>query len=172
MAVRKVLLGFYALALLVFGGALAIVVLFDRPAGAQLDGAPSPPSQPTTTEAPAPPPRRANDDDKPEPETAPRNIRAEVEQKVEADRPRLNSAHDVDSYLVDLEARARRNGRVTALEIEPGVMAIREHEAQLGPDQALQKTAEFTQKMARLSAELDKRPLNQEPPFPAPPLPR
>jgi hypothetical protein len=46
---------------------------------------------------------------------------------------------------------------VTALEVEPGIMTIRQMRRELGPEETMRLTAEFSQKMARLSAELDGR---------------
>jgi hypothetical protein len=63
----------------------------------------------------------------------------------------------VDQYLMTLEARARGKGRVSALEVEPGIEAIRRLQAEIGPERTMQALTEFTQRMSRLSAELDGR---------------
>jgi hypothetical protein len=81
------------------------------------------------------------------------NVRAEVVKVVEARAPEIHTVGDVDHYLGELEAQARRKHQVTALEVEPGILAIRQMQSELGPDETMRLTADFTQKMARLSAE-------------------
>jgi hypothetical protein len=91
------------------------------------------------------------------------DVRAQIRQAVETDVTPLKSESDLDRYLASLEARARRNHKVTALEVEPGIRAIRNLADQIGPDRMQEKRAAFTQKMARLSAEFDGRDHPQPP---------
>jgi hypothetical protein len=166
MAVKKTLLGLYALAVVVLIGALLVLARPSPPPATRVAAAAPPPAPDV------PPPRRDSRDEMPPPPPADQpSVHAAIERKVEADRPTLHNAHDIDGYLADLEAHARQNGKVTALEVEPGLMAIREHAEQLGTEEALRKSDEFAQKMARLSAQLDGRPLNAPPPL-APRLPQ
>jgi hypothetical protein len=90
------------------------------------------------------------------------DVRPEIIAKVEQDRPRLTTSGDVDRYLQELESTARRKHQVTALEVEPGMQAIRD--LQLEPDAMLRRQHDFAQHMATLSAELDHRDPN--PPAP------
>jgi hypothetical protein len=87
----------------------------------------------------------------------PPDVRAQIRQAVETEVAPLKGAGEVERYLGDLEARARRNRRVTALEVEPGVEAIQRLAGEIGPERTQEKLATFTQTMARLSAELDGR---------------
>ena len=65
------------------------------------------------------------------------------------------SSTELDAYLARLEQRARAQGKVTALEVEPGFAAILRSNL---PDSDRRLT-EFGQRQARLSAELDGRPV-------------
>jgi hypothetical protein len=87
------------------------------------------------------------------------DVRAQLKQVVAENRPQLRSTGDVERYLGDLRARARRNHQVTAFEVEPGLAAIRE---QYDPEHAIERTQRFADEMAALSAELDGR--REEPP--------
>jgi hypothetical protein len=71
--------------------------------------------------------------------------------------PVLKTARDVDRYLDVLETRARRSGAVTVMEVQPGVEAISGLARSLDPAAVTEKIARFTEHMARLSAELDRR---------------
>jgi hypothetical protein len=82
------------------------------------------------------------------------DVRAQVRQVVAENRPQLRSTGDVERYLGDLKARARRNHQVSAFEVEPGLAAIRE---QYDPVEAIERTRQFADEMAVLSAELDGR---------------
>jgi len=83
------------------------------------------------------------------------DVRAKIAQAVEQKAPALKSPRDVEHYLDDLEAQARRNRQVTALEVQPGLFAIARMRGELGPERALELELQFTQKMARLSSEYD-----------------
>ena len=47
-----------------------------------------------------------------------------MQRSVDEDSARLHDTADVATYLADLQARARRQGRVTAVEVESGVAAL------------------------------------------------
>jgi len=80
------------------------------------------------------------------------DMRQRVARAIAEETPGLDSEPAVDAYLVQLERRARERGRVSALEVEPGVAAIH----RLPPGAATnQKRDAFTVRMSRLSAELD-----------------
>jgi hypothetical protein len=85
------------------------------------------------------------------------DVRAQVRRAVEEKAPALKSASDVEHYLSDLESQARRNGKVTALEVEPGMQAIAQLRGELGRERAMELELAFGQKMARISAERDRR---------------
>jgi hypothetical protein len=96
----------------------------------------------------------------PEPATPlpplPRTVdaRPQIHRVIEEAAPSLKSPRDVEQYLGDLEARARRNHQLTALEVEPGLAAIRRLGGSLEPQRAFEMEAEFVKRMNRLAAEL------------------
>ena len=125
---------------LTLASALALSELRTRPAPA----VPVARAQPALVEPPpveAPPPPKLPD------------ARPQIHRAIEQAAPTLKSAHDVEQYLADLEARARRNHQLTSLEVEPGLAAIRKLAGD-DPQLAFQLQAEYMQKMTRLSAEL------------------
>jgi hypothetical protein len=77
------------------------------------------------------------------------SIRKEIEQA------RATNCSDIDAYLDSLEDRARNNGKVTALEVEPGIALI--HKKCVDPD----RVGQFSARMLRLQHELrgDPEPL-------------
>jgi hypothetical protein len=73
-----------------------------------------------------------------------------VEEVVHKEVDPLKTA-DLDAYLNRLEQRARENHKVSALELQPGMEAIR----RLVPaDQYLDRSMAFGRRMAALSASL------------------
>jgi hypothetical protein len=100
---------------------------------------PSPPHEPEPAEPTPPPPRTVD-------------ARPQIQRAIEAAAPSLKSPRDLQQYLGELEARARRNRQLTALEVEPGLAAIRS--ATLEPQRAFEMEAEFMHRMNRLAAEL------------------
>lgn len=85
------------------------------------------------------------------------DMRGEIRRVAENELSPIVTARDLDRYLADLEVRARRNGQVTMLEVEPGVQAIRKIESQSGPERVMERIADFRGRMAVLSAHLDGR---------------
>ena len=77
-----------------------------------------------------------------------------MQRSVDEDLARLHDAADVATHLSDLQARARRQGRVTAVEVESGVAALARF---LPPDQAPSEIARYQQQMLELSRSLDER---------------
>jgi hypothetical protein len=65
--------------------------------------------------------------------------------------PSLATPRDVERYLRELEDRARRNRQITALEVDPGLAAIRGVD---DPVERLEMEIEFLRRMHRLVAEL------------------
>jgi hypothetical protein len=96
------------------------------------------------------------------------DARPQIKKAIAEARPQLTSPREVERYLSDLEAQARRQHQVTALEVLPGVAAIRE---QYPPEEAIARVQEFGNRMTRLSAELDGRDLDEGRPngLPRPP---
>lgn len=68
---------------------------------------------------------------------------------------RIQTAADLQRYLDQLEQRARRKGKVSALEIEPAVRVLSRMSPQLGPDEVIRLQNEFGARMSALSSELD-----------------
>jgi hypothetical protein len=75
-----------------------------------------------------------------------------MQRSVDEDLAHLHDAADLAPHLAELQARARRQGRVTAVEVESGVAAIARF---LPPDQAPSEIARFQQQMLELSRTLD-----------------
>jgi hypothetical protein len=110
--------------------------------------APTPPAPATASSATAPataPPRPTVD------------VREKVQERIAANAGKQRDEAELDAYLNELETQARRNGRVTALEVEPGLDAIRRLTVKLGPALAARKQHEFGDRMATLSQKLDGR---------------
>lgn len=59
----------------------------------------------------------------------------------------------LEEYLDRLESQARDKGRVTALEVEPGLSAIALLEPELGPEESLKLQTRFANRMMALSLE-------------------
>jgi hypothetical protein len=89
------------------------------------------------------------------PARAPEPVRPKIEAAVERALPRIHDPRDLDRYLGDLESAARSQHHVTALEVEPGIRAIFALQGELGAEETLQRTREFSQRMMRLSTELE-----------------
>jgi hypothetical protein len=83
----------------------------------------------------------------------PPGVRPQIRQAIEAAAPSLRSAQDLQLYLDDAEARARRNHAITALEIEPALAAIR-MQNDLDPPRRAELEGEFLQRMSRLANQL------------------
>jgi hypothetical protein len=103
-------------------------------------------------------------DSVPEPPRPPRpsgpDLRNAVGDAVAARTSQVRDAAGLSRLLVDLEAAARAKGRVTALEVEPGIAAIRDIYAN-DPAQYRTHISEFSERMGKLSRSLS-------PPPPAP----
>jgi hypothetical protein len=89
---------------------------------------------------------------------APPSMRAQVREVVAVEVAPLKTPQEVDHYLAELSARAKRNRHVGALEVMPGIRAIRQLGPEIGTERVEEKVAEFTQLMAKLSAEFDPQP--------------
>jgi hypothetical protein len=63
----------------------------------------------------------------------------------------LEDRAQLDAYLDRLESQAREKGRVTALEVEPGMRAIELLAPELGPEASLRLRADFAKRMRALS---------------------
>jgi hypothetical protein len=82
------------------------------------------------------------------------DLHTAIEQEIQKETGGLNSEPAVDAYLDRLERRARQQGKVTAVEIEPGFVAIQRLDAALGSKRVLEKQAQFSGRMERLQQEL------------------
>jgi hypothetical protein len=90
-------------------------------------------------------------------EPTPGSVRARVREVIRDDAARVTAPAEVEAYLDQLEQKARSEGRVTAFEVEPGADAIRRS----GGDPVA--VSAFYARMAKLSAELDRRSVSDEP---------
>jgi hypothetical protein len=83
-------------------------------------------------------------------------LQEEIAKEVERQDPVIQTEADLARYLGELESAARRKGRVSALEVEPGLRALARLEyGALGEERAMQLRTAFTDKMSGLSRELD-----------------
>jgi hypothetical protein len=88
---------------------------------------------------------------------------AEIDQVEEARLPTITTERQLDAYLVELEGQARANHRVSALEIEPAIEAIRRLGSTLGPQRTFERIRAYSQKMRQLSEQLDGRDVKKKP---------
>jgi hypothetical protein len=82
------------------------------------------------------------------------DLRPSIEHEEERALPGLHGRADVEAYLDRLEARARAQGRVTAVEIEPGMTAIFALRGPLPEGEVLALAEAFDARMQALGAEL------------------
>jgi hypothetical protein len=84
----------------------------------------------------------------------PTALRDHVQRIVESEVAALDSVAGLRSYLAELEKRAAAKGRVSLVEIEPGLEAIRKFQQELGEHGAAEASAEFSTRMQKLSQAL------------------
>ena len=85
-----------------------------------------------------------------EPSASPRE---QAQALFERRRRTLTSPAQVDTFLDELRANARMRHAVTATEVQPGLMAIRQLSGQLTLDEVVQRESQFGEEMGRLSRE-------------------
>ena len=107
----------------------------------------SPP--PRAYPSPAAPVAAQRSDQAPPPSAARQEVRAIFERRL----PTLGSVAQVDGFLDELRAGARARHAVTAAEVEPGLMAIRQLDGQISHDEVLRKEIAFSQEMKQLAGE-------------------
>lgn len=90
-----------------------------------------------------------------------RDARASIALKASAEAATVADARDLDRFLMTLEERARRQGTVSALEIEPGVQAIRRFDEN-GASRFSPRVLKFLEHMRNVSAELRAAKPNQQ----------
>jgi hypothetical protein len=82
-------------------------------------------------------------------------VRAEIQRIIRQEVDELAGGEDrLERYLETLVARAEARGRVTALEVQPGLAAIRRQVALLEPGRALQLELVFSRRMREMSRRL------------------
>lgn len=107
--------------------------------------------------------RRIEDDLSSEAPVA-QDIPAQVAETVREEVERLNDTPALDAYLDELETRARTKGLVSALEVEPGMMAIEKLLLPKGPEVVANAQADYARRMTRLSRSLRGLPEQEQPP--------
>lgn len=93
------------------------------------------------------------------------DLRPRIEQEQQRELPPLRDRDDVDAYLERLVSRARVQGRVTAVEVEPGMSAIFALRGSMPEAQLLALADDFDARMQALSAELGASPRSSAPDF-------
>lgn len=88
------------------------------------------------------------------PAAAGTSMRAAIDQAVRTETQGLDTPEAVDAYLDRLESRARAQGKVTAVEIEPGITAIDRLRSSLGEERVLEKRNQFSRRMEQLQFDL------------------
>lgn len=146
----------FAAALAIAGVCAYVVLRSDRPA------APAPSAEVEThAKGPSAPPSSgpslpsgAAEPAKGSPPRA--KLDADVADAVAKVMPNLKTRDDLDNYLDSLEAKARAQGKVTALELEPGLKAI-EAFGNADPQEIEQRQTGFAARMAVASAQMKGR---------------
>ncbi|MCB9715720.1 MAG: hypothetical protein H6712_17755 [Myxococcales bacterium] len=82
------------------------------------------------------------------------SLRPRITEEEERELPGLHGRVDVEAYLDRLVARARAQGRVTAVEVEPGMSAIFALRSSMPEGELLAMADDFDARMQSLSAEL------------------
>lgn len=82
------------------------------------------------------------------------NVRAAIDDAIRKETAGLDTPEAVDAYLDRLEKRAREQGKVTAVEIEPGITAIDRLRGSLGEERVAEKRNRFSRRMEQLQWEL------------------
>jgi hypothetical protein len=91
----------------------------------------------------------------PQPPPPPNSVRDQVQGIVAQKTAQIHTERELDQYLAELEARARSQRRITALDVEPGIALIRGMTGTLGADKSVQKMMHFSDAMNRLATELN-----------------
>ena len=92
------------------------------------------------------------------------DVPAQIAKTVRDEVEQLDDMPALDSYLDELETRARSNGSVSALHVEPGMMAIEKMLLEEGPEVVANAQADFARRMTRLSRSLRGLPEQDQPP--------
>jgi hypothetical protein len=82
------------------------------------------------------------------------SLRPQIRAAIEAAAPSLRTQADVQRYLADLEARARKNHQLTALEVMPGLAAIHGLAGRVDPERRTEMQEDFNRRINRLTDEL------------------
>lgn len=93
------------------------------------------------------------------------SLRPEISQEEQQVLPGLHGRGDVDAYLHKLAERARAQGRVSAVEVEPGMSAIFALRGQIPEGELLAMADDFDGRMQALTAELGATPRPSPPDF-------
>lgn len=86
------------------------------------------------------------------------DLRPRIEEEEARELPGLSGRADVEAYLDRLVARARAQGHVTAVEVEPGMSAIFGLRGTLAEGEVLAMADDFDARMQALSTELGASP--------------
>jgi hypothetical protein len=82
--------------------------------------------------------------------TAAEDVRSKIMAIIDARLPQLQTERHLDGFLEELARQARANNQVTALEVEPGLAALRSFQGRLDADTLRQKKTEFLDRMKKL----------------------
>ena len=95
------------------------------------------------------------------------SIREQVAKVVEKEVRPLKDVANVEHYLAQLKKRAHEKQRVTALELHPGIEAIRALEPMIGPEETERRIHAFSKEMSTLSKAFGRVPESAAPLTPA-----
>jgi len=82
------------------------------------------------------------------------DVLAQARELVTEKASSLETEKDVDKFLDQLESQARTRGEVSAMDVEPGFMAIADLAPQIGPEKAAEKRGMFAHQMSQLAVRL------------------
>ena len=78
-------------------------------------------------------------------------MRRQIAEVVDREVSIIEDEHELDRYLEALARRAKENGKVTALEVQPGIEAINRQYSGKNSEKMNEEIVAFSQKMALLS---------------------
>jgi hypothetical protein len=98
----------------------------------------------------------------------PQGLREQIRRIITERVEPLRTEAELEAFLAEMEASARRRGYASALEVEPGMAAIRQVAGAHGPEELVRRQVEFSERMRALSPPPPPPPAHEHPPLPPP----